>query len=83
MSVYYLLAFISFVSPSIISYLFLITLYVKTPALLLSCEIRNEPTKAEKYMRSAASSAYATGKGAGDYMVSCAKVHCKLRGWEV
>ncbi len=32
-------------------------------------------------MRAAASSAYAKGPGAGDYMTSCAKVHCKLRGW--
>lgn len=47
----------------------------------LYCEIRNEVDKAEKYMRAAASSAYAKGPGAGDYMTSCAKVHCKLRGW--
>ena len=47
----------------------------------LSCEIRNEPYKAEAYMRSAASSAYAAGLGSGDYMSSCAKVHCKLRNW--
>lgn len=47
----------------------------------LYCEIRNETTKAETYMKAAASSAYAMGNGAGDYMSSCAKVHCKLRGW--
>jgi hypothetical protein len=47
----------------------------------LYCEIRNETAKAEKYMRAAASSKYATGSGNGDYMTSCARVHCKLRGW--
>lgn len=49
----------------------------------LYCEIRNETTKAEEYMKLAAKSKYATGIGSGDYMTSCAKVHCKLRGWEV
>jgi len=49
----------------------------------LYCEIRNETTKAEEYMKLAAKSKYATGIGSGDYMSSCAKVHCKLRGWEV
>ena len=34
-------------------------------------------------MRSVASSAYATGVGSGDYMSSCAKVHCKLRNWDI
>lgn len=48
-----------------------------------SCEIQNEPTKAEMYMKEAATCAYATGNGIGDYMTSCAKVHCKLRGWIV
>lgn len=47
----------------------------------LYCEIRDETTKAESYMKAAASSTYASGNGAGDYMSSCAKVHCKLRGW--
>mmetsp|Transcript_41101 Transcript_41101/g.87582 ORF Transcript_41101/g.87582 Transcript_41101/m.87582 type:complete len:111 (-) Transcript_41101:228-560(-) len=47
----------------------------------LYCEIRDERLKAESYMRDAASSAYALGNGAGDYMTSCAKVHCQLRGW--
>ena len=48
----------------------------------LYCEIRNEASKAETYMKAAASSDYATGQGTGDYMTSCARVHCKLRGWE-
>ena len=48
-----------------------------------SCEIRNEPAKAEMYMKRAATSKYATGNGSFDYMSSCAKVHCKMRGWEV
>ena len=48
-----------------------------------SCEIQNEPTKAEMYMKEAATCEYATGNGIGDYMTSCAKVHCKLRGWIV
>jgi len=47
----------------------------------LYCEIRNETSKAEMYMKTAASSPYATGVGSGDYMSACAKVHCKLRGW--
>jgi hypothetical protein len=49
----------------------------------LYCEIRNDTTKAEQYMKSAASSAYASGAGGGDYMSSCAKVHCRLRNWEI
>ncbi len=49
----------------------------------LYCEIRKEPTKAEHYMKAAATSAYAMGGGAGDYMSSCAKVHCRLRNWEI
>lgn len=48
----------------------------------LYCEMRDEPTKAEHYMKAAASSAYAVGSGAGDYMSSCAKVHCRLRNWD-
>ena len=49
----------------------------------LYCEIRDESTKAEQYMKAAAASAYAVGGGAGDYMSSCAKVHCRLRNWEI
>ena len=49
----------------------------------ISCEIRNEPAKAEMYMKRAALSKYAIGNGSFDYMSSCAKVHCKMRGWEV
>jgi hypothetical protein len=32
-------------------------------------------------MKSAAGTKYAKVVGAQDYMVDCAKVHCKLRGW--
>ena len=39
--------------------------------LVYSCEARNETDKAEKYMRAAASSSYATGNGAGDYSEFC------------
>lgn len=45
----------------------------------LYCESRGEMGKAESYMKAAASSAY--GNGSRDYMASCARVHCKLRGW--
>eukprot|EP00566_Odontella_aurita_P037399 CAMPEP_0113539406 /NCGR_PEP_ID=MMETSP0015_2-20120614/7898_1 /TAXON_ID=2838 /ORGANISM="Odontella" /LENGTH=203 /DNA_ID=CAMNT_0000439077 /DNA_START=246 /DNA_END=857 /DNA_ORIENTATION=- /assembly_acc=CAM_ASM_000160 len=47
----------------------------------LYCESIGETGKASNYMRAAATSRYATGLGSGDYMSSCAKVHCKLRGW--
>jgi tetratricopeptide (TPR) repeat protein len=48
----------------------------------LYCEAcRNETSKAENYMRQAVATSYATGSGAGDYMTSCARVHCQLRGW--
>ncbi|KAL9180174.1 hypothetical protein ACHAXT_008144 [Thalassiosira profunda] len=47
----------------------------------LYCEARTEMTKAERYIKAAASSKYAVGPGINDYMTSCAKVHCKLRGW--
>lgn len=47
----------------------------------LYCESIGETGKASNYMRTAASSRYATGLGSGDYMASCAKIHCKLRGW--
>lgn len=47
----------------------------------LYCESRGETAKAANYMKSAAASKYATGIGAGDYMTSCARVHCRLRGW--
>jgi hypothetical protein len=45
----------------------------------LYCEARGEPTKADAYMRHASHTQYA--QLSGDYMASCAKVHCKLRGW--
>ena len=49
----------------------------------LYCEIRDEMSKAEMYMKMAERSRYATtaGVGSGDYMSACARVHCKLRGW--
>eukprot|EP00567_Pseudictyota_dubia_P018225 CAMPEP_0197441656 /NCGR_PEP_ID=MMETSP1175-20131217/7890_1 /TAXON_ID=1003142 /ORGANISM="Triceratium dubium, Strain CCMP147" /LENGTH=262 /DNA_ID=CAMNT_0042971979 /DNA_START=39 /DNA_END=827 /DNA_ORIENTATION=- len=47
----------------------------------LYCESRGETGKAASYMKSAASSKYAMGFGASDYMTSVARVHCKLRGW--
>eukprot|EP00568_Trieres_chinensis_P012942 CAMPEP_0183299130 /NCGR_PEP_ID=MMETSP0160_2-20130417/5940_1 /TAXON_ID=2839 ORGANISM="Odontella Sinensis, Strain Grunow 1884" /NCGR_SAMPLE_ID=MMETSP0160_2 /ASSEMBLY_ACC=CAM_ASM_000250 /LENGTH=255 /DNA_ID=CAMNT_0025461309 /DNA_START=21 /DNA_END=788 /DNA_ORIENTATION=- len=47
----------------------------------LYCECRDETEKAASYMRSATKTKYATGLGAGDYMTSCARIHCKLRGW--
>jgi hypothetical protein len=45
----------------------------------LYCEARGEPTKAEAYMRKASQTQYA--QFSGDYMASCAKVHCQLRRW--
>lgn len=47
----------------------------------LYCESRGETEKAANYMKAAVGTSYATGVGAGDYMTSCARVHCKLRGW--
>lgn len=49
--------------------------------LALYCEIRNENGKAEAYMRSATECKYALMSN--DYMVTCAKVHCRLRNWEL
>lgn len=47
----------------------------------LYAEANGELSKASHYMSAAACSRYAKGVGAVDYMTSCAKVHCKLRGW--
>jgi len=47
----------------------------------LYAEANGELSKASHYMSAAASSRYAKGVGSADYMTSCAKVHCKLRGW--
>jgi hypothetical protein len=44
-------------------------------------EARGETTKAENYMKAAAGTKYAEVVGSQDYMVDCAKVHCKLRRW--
>jgi len=48
----------------------------------LYCEARGQTEKAEAYMKAAVKTAYATSVGVGDYMTSCAKVHCQLRGWK-
>eukprot|EP00545_Synedropsis_sp_CCMP1620_P005870 CAMPEP_0119018230 /NCGR_PEP_ID=MMETSP1176-20130426/18872_1 /TAXON_ID=265551 /ORGANISM="Synedropsis recta cf, Strain CCMP1620" /LENGTH=242 /DNA_ID=CAMNT_0006972183 /DNA_START=81 /DNA_END=812 /DNA_ORIENTATION=+ len=47
----------------------------------LFCESRGETAKSASYMKAAVGTSYATGVGAGDYMTSCARVHCELRGW--
>ena len=47
----------------------------------LFCESRGENTKAATYMRQAVKTEYAKNQGRGDYMTSCARIHCKLRGW--
>jgi hypothetical protein len=47
----------------------------------LFCESRGETGKAESYMKAAVGTQYATGVGSGDYMTSCARIHCMLRGW--
>lgn len=44
-------------------------------------EARGEMTKAESYMRAAATTKYARAVGSKDYMVDVASVHCKLRHW--
>ena len=49
--------------------------------LALYSEIRGNMGKAESYMKSSIVTSYASGRGSVDYMTSCAKVHCKLRGW--
>lgn len=47
----------------------------------LFAESRGEITKASHYMKQAVQTEYAKDRGRGDYMTSCARVHCKLRGW--
>ena len=47
----------------------------------LYAESVGEDLKAEGYMKSAAMSQYARAVGSRDYMVDCARVHCKLRHW--
>mmetsp|Transcript_12344 Transcript_12344/g.18585 ORF Transcript_12344/g.18585 Transcript_12344/m.18585 type:complete len:257 (-) Transcript_12344:66-836(-) len=47
----------------------------------LYCESIGEDAKAANYMKSAAKSEYAVGRGSVDYMTSCAKIHCNLRHW--
>lgn len=49
--------------------------------LALYCESRGEAGKAANYMKTAVKTTYATTIGSGDYMTSCARVHCQLRGW--
>jgi tetratricopeptide (TPR) repeat protein len=48
----------------------------------LFAEARQEPSKAENYMRQATHTPYATSVGRSDYMTAVARVHCQLRGWE-
>lgn len=48
----------------------------------LFCESRGEMAKASNYMKQAVKTEYARGRGSGDYMTSCARVHCQLRGWQ-
>ncbi len=45
----------------------------------LYCEAKGETSKAEMYLLQSIKTDY--GRGSNDYMTSCAKVHCKLRGW--
>lgn len=45
----------------------------------LYCEAKGEASKAEMYLLQSIKTDY--GRGSNDYMTSCAKVHCKLRGW--
>lgn len=47
----------------------------------LYCESIGETSKASYYMRAATRTEYAKGRGASDYMTSCARVHCQLRHW--
>lgn len=44
-------------------------------------EARNHPDKAKWYLLESLQTVY--GRTSPDYMVSCAKVHCQLRGWEM
>lgn len=46
-------------------------------------EALGQNSKAESYMRSAATSTYAKAVGSRDYMVDCATVHCQLRHWTI
>jgi hypothetical protein len=47
----------------------------------LYCEARSETAKAASYMGQAVQTKYAT-TSSRDYMIACARVHCRLRGWE-
>lgn len=47
----------------------------------LFAEIRQENSKAEKYLLQSINTKYSQGFGQADYMTSVAKVHCNLRGW--
>jgi hypothetical protein len=47
--------------------------------LALFNEVRNVPGKAELYLRQALSTRYA--QSSNDYMVTCAKVQARARGW--
>lgn len=47
----------------------------------LYCESIGETSKAANYMKAAAATEYAKGRGRADYMTDCARVHCNLRHW--
>lgn len=47
----------------------------------LYCESIGETSKASNYMKAAAATEYAKGRGRADYMTDCARVHCNLRHW--
>ena len=47
----------------------------------LYCESIGEDAKAANYMIASTKTDYARGRGAADYMTSCARVHCQLRHW--
>ncbi|KAL7561858.1 hypothetical protein ACA910_009693 [Epithemia clementina (nom. ined.)] len=49
--------------------------------LALFAEVRQEPTKAEHYMKQSIKAQYVQSIGQADYMAAVAKVHCQLRGW--
>jgi hypothetical protein len=67
--------------PSILSICSIADEFYSLFYLGLYCESKCEDSKAANYMKAAAATEYATGPGTSDYMTSCARVHCRLRGW--
>lgn len=50
----------------------------------LYCEaVLSNESKAELYLRQAAHTQYAQTVGRRDYMTDCARIHCRLRGWNI